>query len=833
MRFTARNQGWFPSKKKANLQLPPAENVRIGPGKTNSTLHPSNIPDTGLQYALNCDLDRGSFQLDLRYRKFLSLVAEGNQANMVFWGINPALTGNEQIVYDFEGDAGVFTGDSIASTTGGTAGTTPIAGLPGSIRCIWQNGDRYFFASQAGVRHISVGTTVVEGGETTVTAPTKKVTYTIDKPQYDPIDFNTGGTTTITSTGVTWTTRVSKTDIILSNNSASATDGVDIAIEHAYGSTKTNPASDCGFFTLKAQKASYPLTQGSGDTIKVRVYDGTDWYEAGVEWASNGVPMEDDLIYYVRADFTNIDAWRTGYTKVEVSFRAKLGGTTSDKIFELSSMIAGGLTLDYQSDIGRTGEMRFAYAWKRESDGIYSELSEILVVDETKALIGTSPYKDTEAGTSLRPGGSMITLQVKEATPGGLSNGTDKIVFYRQIDKDWIAVQESTLAAAGKYNHTVDYNGDGAEDETAIANYDWKFSWLGNTANATCGCVWRNSNAVFKSNGYAYFSRVDDGFEIIWDIENDELVLNPEDSGIPRTLKIAPNGDWVICAVPNDALYMFGRKGIYAMTGATPASAKLPQRVPGAMGVLGIWSAAFYKSGAVFATSDGLYYVEVTPTFTGEVQDRVLEDLTKDNRGCWEWLAPTSTCVVVTWRNEIRVYQGNKYLRISREGNVTRGQLADGATVRHAAASDYYGIVLLTTGKFLGTVGLFAYDGGTSVSGVTAGTLVEWSAKGKRFGQFASPSRIVATVYPRSDNVPSPISDAKVVFSMTGEQQSPANVTILDHSTYKVNKSWVPKKSMGTYWELGLTGQNNSLLPYADVAITDGSKMRTPWPSSA
>ena len=850
MRTTGR---WWDVKRQ---QQPGVANdaVLVAPGKTYNTVTPQSVPDGGLQYAKNCDLSAASFRLDPRYRKVLDLTAEAYAGNMLAFGMkNSSGSAVEYLLWEFSetgggathGKWGVVDASGLSATVGTTTDTVPGTGLSESVHGIWQYDDTMFFASNRGLYWATVGTEATATGDpSTKVAPyTTKLKYSVNRVNATALPFNTTTAPTITDASHTWAAPIYSAGAnpakIVYKTGAGAipdVDGGDLSLKFTWPSNNVLSYSECAYFIIKANSPTNLIIEasGGGTVFKFEVSaDDVTYYEAPTEYVEEYVAGPNDYRYWIRADTTGVDVWRSGWKYLKVSFRAsKISCPNNLRVLSIEDLKYGGATVDYRVETGREGQATFAYALKLASSGNLSPLSPILKVTEPVALIGESPYRTSQAGNSLRPAGASFTLNVSVTKP----SDADKIVFFRKVGDDWVAVSEQSLSAGtATYSHTVNYNGDDADAQSAVANYDFMYSTIGRGADSTCGCSWKGSNVVFKDNGYAYASRVGTKFETIWDITNDQFALDVNDIGNPRTLQITHDGDWVIDCVPNDALYMFGRKGVYAMTGNTFATANYPQRVPGAMGVLGIWGADLFKAGAVYATTDSLYYVEVNPTFTGEVQQRVLDDLMKDNRGDWQWLLAEGTSTqytnVVVWRQTIYAFLGNRYVRIDKWGNVTRGAWADSMSVRTAVASDAYGVFILTTARRIGMLGDFARDGGTSVDGATSGTLASWEVVSKRWTKWTRPSRAFTWVKQRTDLLET-VAAPTVVITYTGEQQSPGTISFGDSGSYKVNQPFWPRYSAGEWFEVKLVGTNNAECPQATITYAEGSKMRTPWPNS-
>ena len=256
-------------------------------------------------------------------------------------------------------------------------------------------------------------------------------------------------------------------------------------------------------------------------------------------------------------------------------------------------------------------------------------------------------------------------------------------------------------------------------------------------SQVTCGCSWKGSNIFFKTNGRLYGSSPNRPFEVLWD--GVVLEVNPDPAAQPRTLQIADSGLPVIGCAAQDALYMFTRKEGWAMNGDNLGTAGFPQKIKGVRGCLGRYAVTKYKDGALFASDDGVWYVEVPRYFSGEQGERELEELTQDQRPDFATLIATSpeNVVVVESADDIWVMNGDDYLHSPKplEGMQRfwiPGTWANGKSVQAAWGDPRRGIVIQFTDGTVGQIGDYLSDGGTNTAGDN-GTRPTWRWDSKKF----------------------------------------------------------------------------------------------------
>ena len=252
-------------------------------------------------------------------------------------------------------------------------------------------------------------------------------------------------------------------------------------------------------------------------------------------------------------------------------------------------------------------------------------------------------------------------------------------------------------------------------------------SFSGQVSGVVCGCAWKGSNIYAGDDGKIYGSRSGIFDEVLWDdvvLTND---VGSSDLGPPRTLVLADDlRSPALCLVPGESLYALTERDVYVfIPGETFATSSFPRICDGARGVVGVRAATLYGDACLYGAMDGLWLVKKS-TFDSNQPD-LLEELTKDNRGAWQWLLgdSPSTLVVRQILGEVWCFNGTRYLHLTRESRTIKGEWADGRNVVDATSDPKRGLMLQLSDGSIALVGRFVSDGGADLEG-TNGTVPTW-----------------------------------------------------------------------------------------------------------
>lgn len=335
-------------------------------------------------------------------------------------------------------------------------------------------------------------------------------------------------------------------------------------------------------------------------------------------------------------------------------------------------------------------------------------------------------------------------------------------------------------------------------------------------SQVTCGCTWKGANFMFRTDGFAYSSRVNTAFEIPW---NDAtVVIDPTMAGSPTKFIVAyDQASPVIAVVSQESLYMFSTSEAYAMSGPTPALSHYPFKIPGARGVLGRRAACKLGDGALFGATDGLWYVEVPKNYEGEASKRILERLTEDMQDSWTTLLGSagSSLVVVSVLDEIWCFCETRYLHRTREGVWVVGAWANDKSVKAATADPRRGIQIQFTDGTVGSIGDYASDGGTNAAG-SNGTAPTWDWTTKR---YTVPMHILSAYAQWSGTAP--------VIQENSERAANKDATFTASGGVETVQYKRSENPGGDFWEFKISGAANTIVSKASVWLAPMERRHT------
>lgn len=195
--------------------------------------------------------------------------------------------------------------------------------------------------------------------------------------------------------------------------------------------------------------------------------------------------------------------------------------------------------------------------------------------------------------------------------------------------------------------------------------------------SGVAAATWKQ-HMVVGDGPLVYFSFAGFASEFLPDPDSDFVPPDYNDLTQARTLYMSHGrAESMTGLVSQDTLYLYGRRGVYAMIGDSAFLASPPRLLPGSYGVLARHAAAPFRNGMVAASDAGLYYYETSRAFAGQDDDTVaVEEMTADVRDSWDRLLGTSgdNMVVTVWRDEIWCFNtdadGSRYLRLTKPSSI-------------------------------------------------------------------------------------------------------------------------------------------------------------------
>lgn len=835
-----------------------ASKVRIVPGSLSSRLHKTVIGSKDTPYSTNCNTDTGVWKLDKRYRQCQPSPNSTNTVRAFGYGLSytdgdyyTMIQGTS--VYDLQ--AGwVDSGDTLwggsfngATTHWGTALGQTVAAEDWYS---WEHKGYIFFASDTtgSVRYKKVGGNPLEilykqyefgppvpstgavvrppyYSRNWVSGDTRSQPAATQSTYYDYVGTSvSGGIMQVQYTGVFSNVGECRVKITLgSTYDASNSNYIGLHIKAS------------GIQFMEWQKSWQGLSiHDSGGTTSTATMTKVGWRAMTV----NGVNDEFFIVFDISAvansakdaiDYLTFTWGMSGQGVVLLNFQPLVFGGVFYHDMHPSGGIIGksdqddveyAYTYDGQVSSGGTSTTAESDGYKIDIDGKLS-----MGLDFTNP-VGATPKWLLPFDTKLFKGAwNKLTIPLGTGGSPGYGAG-DKINIYRLTKSARGITQWQRLT---RLNNTgtptyTDYLPDSTVQgdtgtypvKTPMTIGTVSPSTSGEVVNIICGCSWRGSNVYFSTDGKAYFSMQGNFKKVLW--EGIIYEIDPDDMSRPRTLTVSDTAnDAIITAVANDALYMFSRRSVYAMTGDVPSQAGNPRRMPTLHGALSKRAAHQYQNGVVYASDTGLFYIAVGSIYTGKPGEAHVEELTKDVSSTWTRLlgstvADRLSTVVVCYDNEIYVFCKNRYMRLTKYGSWVYGEYQSGHDVYAAVSDPRRGVVAaLTTGKVI-NVGDYITDLGTTAAG-DAGTAPTWSYYTKRFVEPVNLMRAICN-YEASSGTPSLSITAYTSRNLTPNALS---FTTLNRIGFD---NFVGKETNGNWFELYISGTNKTSLNSLELEVS-------------
>lgn len=458
-----------------------------------------------------------------------------------------------------------------------------------------------------------------------------------------------------------------------------------------------------------------------------------------------------------------------------------------------------------------------------ESDGVKLVCDGKLAIGKDGFTYPSSYSNPTQQPWGALRMGSWIALTIP--TTGAPYNSSDKINLYRRIIKatgaeQWQRITQLTNTGTPTYTDKLTDSTIAADTSTYPVKSNLVIgtppaSSSGEVTNIIAGVSWKGSNVYFHRDGRAFFSQQGNFKKVFWDgIEFPEI--DPEDNSRPRTLSVSDRvTDTVITAVANDALYMFTRRSVYAMTGDAPATADTPRKMPGLQGCLGKRAAHEFGNGAVYASDVGLFYVEVGSVYTGKPGEARIDELSMDIKPTWDTFIGTSServqTVVVCYDGEIYCFCQNRYLRYTKYKKWIYGEYQSGHNVYAAISDPRRGVVAALTNGKVANIGDYLTDLGTNTAG-SNGTAPTWTYYTKRFVEPNTLLRAICNYGRNTLDVLEATTPTVSVKGYTSRNTSPGTLTFTGTTNRLPFENFVGKETNGNWFELYLSGNNGTVL---------------------
>lgn len=770
---------------KVNTELDRYTSVPIVPGALNTTLDAHALRPDQAQGKFNCRTYRGVWESDLRYRRFLN---PGNESpvGLTVWerGINGSLLfyvrkltidGKYYVVSQNASDAASF------ATTGSTVHSS--VDVDGSSDCVmWQNGDRLHLIDGAGVLwyiepasngkyHISPQYRDYEANVSDGIAITSR-------PPYDgavvPINLAVDTMTDDAASLV----RVTPGAWTASNNQMKST------------ACSFTHSGDPGWWN--AELVFNAVKDWSDvETIYIPYTSGASGKKSRLEGQANHtiIELEDNAGNKARIAYTKSACIQLGtgpfVNHVTYSLKdASLGSINMAQIkkvrfywvfsvytevnidFFVGPMVLGGKYLNRRASSDRIfdpapylDDIKYAYRYRKSATNAGTDPT---VSTDTLGWFESTVAGDRAIGENIE--NSMKRGAWVKVSPPTNDPDTFPFTFYDKIDivrRIWhaasaawrwirIAVIDNNSLAAytstklDKLDHlevlalkTVQTDYGTNDKPTGGSAYNPNTS--GQVKNMNCGCMWKGVNVVCSKNGKVHFSKSNDFRTVLWDSVN-VGPLDPTFFGNPRTVDLGVStATPPLACVGHDTLYIGCRGSVFCFVGAIPSYSDGPYKLEDVRGIVGKKAMCSYKEGALLAADDGLWFVVVPPSFTGSASEVVNQELTDTVRDTYQWLLTASDdstdtrseTVVVHHQGHIWLYNRNKYMHRSQDGEWSYGKWSDDRRFKHAVSHNQYGLVTTVVDSdgssnfSLGVIGDWQKDGGTNALGAN-GTAVAW-----------------------------------------------------------------------------------------------------------
>lgn len=727
--------------------------LNLIPGPVSSTLDPVAIPDGSAQDSRNCNVERGIWQLDRRYRR----AQLGKGAGLVLGFVQSyayarlvGLEGNRPYWWPLAPDASALAQLGGQALTHGplTAADVPAGGGWSS----WSYGTRAFFAngvSTPSANESSVYYVELDDAGNPVWSP-QWLNYKPDgqfslqqeRPDYGSYNWIAGVDAVVDGPsddfGKPPTIREDGR-IYADNTNYDPTGAQTIRFSLMVTIGQTNAD---GHVLLDLTMADYLQLEIDGTD---RVATSVDYYSlilyaqgvaGGYNTVTKAIEARDDSGVRVWFDISGIPRLsRSKITKVNIVGAIRTDGRAGAYV---SGLTIGGSylngTTQKPSIKGQPTTTDIEYAaqyWTPTNGGSYST-GMYATLDGTMAL-------GERADTDLPYMGSVTRLNVVKNQSAPFDASGSLVYFYRKAGDRWYLLGSAAntgdpTAAAQFLDYLREPELVARQDATSrLTGVAYSASVSGGIPAINGGAEWKGSNCYFDTQGKLYISRTDDFTDVLWPgiVRASDL----QDIGQPRSLQVSGTRDPILCAVAGDSLWLFTRRETYVMAGSRPSTADPPWRMMGVRGAVSKRAAALYETGAIVATDEGLYWLYLDRPLAGVAANQSVEELTREIRGHWAWLlggSPELTSVTV-YMGEIYVTNGRRCLHRTKDGAWLPNEFAH--TFTQLWSDPRYGLVGLTSAGDICPFGAYPTDGGTDAAGRT-GSPVFWTWTSKRFTEL-------------------------------------------------------------------------------------------------
>lgn len=466
---------------------------------------------------------------------------------------------------------------------------------------------------------------------------------------------------------------------------------------------------------------------------------------------SDGTPASIDPVYRATGLNTTTKAYRTFHfannqralrdNSRKVKWTLHFDSGTSGKVFTLTIWRKKTWPKDtltsINMDAGPTrGTIDYAYSYVQTTTGLESTLSPLT----------TSPTVPATAPTTViyAQDGSNQTI----VAPGNASLLTSDFINYYRKDAtgNWRLLGRVANATSGTVSYTDKY----MEEDMGSLNVYTANQLPEGFAPEVLGLF--KQSLIVGADRKIWLSYVGSPVVFADDPENpDAAAQDTTDIDIPRTLFMADNRAEAIKGfVGQDSLYIAGEQSSYAMVGDRPSDLSPPRRLPGSRGAVGTRAVFPQQGGGLVGASEGLWHYAVSRAFgaTTDAGAMLAEEITRNVRRSWitTLLGSSYTALVLAvYQDEVYAFNGAKYLKFTKNGQVEEGTLTDSVKAAHVSSR----FVWIDSKGRLMKFGEYATDAATAVTwSYTTGLLDGGRVRIERFEALCTGTpRISVTVY--------------------------------------------------------------------------------------
>lgn len=290
--------------------------------------------------------------------------------------------------------------------------------------------------------------------------------------------------------------------------------------------------------------------------------------------------------------------------------------------------------------------------------------------------------------------GSQVT--VTYPSPPG-TGGFDRTNVYRRRRSDGDRWYQMVNASSG--STFDDIYVDASDDPVAWPSAVYldpsvQFGTVEQDILPECMASWK-THLVCGVGGEVYFSRAMNPSQFVLPLRLSSTAgsVDTSDSTQGRTLYMASDqSDTVTAVVAQDALYLVGRRGTYAMVGDSAVSSSPPRLLPKSRGCDNAEAAAPFAGGVLVGSRDGLWWYRANRS-SYDSYDTVYEskELTEDVRLSWKYLFetyPDNPLVVSEREGEVWAFRGPRYMRLTKSGRWEEGLLNETSLLSGSTGTD-------------------------------------------------------------------------------------------------------------------------------------------------